>query len=72
MAGLKSKINQNCKLLEYADHVKVYSVNRCSRISVSEKNIRNVEVYLKESGLEIAPKKCQLSVFNKKGTALWS
>jgi hypothetical protein len=28
MAGLKSKYNQNCKLLEYADNVAVYSVNR--------------------------------------------
>jgi hypothetical protein len=27
MAGRKSKINQNCKLLEYADDVAVYSVN---------------------------------------------
>jgi hypothetical protein len=36
MAGLKYKINQNCKLLEYADDVAVYSVNRYSRIGVSE------------------------------------
>jgi hypothetical protein len=36
MAGLKSKINQNCKILEYADDVAVYSINRYSRIGVSE------------------------------------
>jgi hypothetical protein len=36
MAGLKSKINQNCKLLEYADEVPVYSANRHSRIGVTE------------------------------------
>jgi hypothetical protein len=35
-AELKSKMNQNCKLLEYADDVAVYSVNRYSRIGVSE------------------------------------
>jgi hypothetical protein len=36
MAGLKSKINQNCKLLEIADGVAVYSVSRHSRMGVSE------------------------------------
>jgi hypothetical protein len=36
MTGLKSKINQNCKLLEYADNVAAYSVNRYSRIGISE------------------------------------
>jgi hypothetical protein len=36
MAGLKSKINQNCKLLEYAEDVAVYSVKGHSRIGVSE------------------------------------
>jgi hypothetical protein len=36
MAGLTSKINQNWKLLEYADDVAVYSVNRNSKIGVSE------------------------------------
>jgi hypothetical protein len=58
MVGQKSKINQNCKLLEYADDVEVYSVNRYSRIGVSEveKSIQIIEVYLKESGLEIEPK----------------
>jgi hypothetical protein len=68
MAGLKSKINQNCKLLEYAAVVAVYLANRNSRIGVSEvdKSIQSIEVYLKESGLETAPKKCQLCIFNKK------
>ncbi|PNF30200.1 hypothetical protein B7P43_G08428 [Cryptotermes secundus] len=70
MAGLKSKINQNCKILEYADDVAIYSVHRCSRIGVAEveKSIQSIELYLKESGLEIAPKKCQLCIFDKKGT----
>jgi hypothetical protein len=74
MAGLKPQINKNCKLLEYADDVVVYSVKRRNRFGVSEveKNIESIEVYLKQSGLEIAPKKCQLCIFNKKGTALWS
>jgi hypothetical protein len=36
MAGLKSKMNQNCKLLEYAAVVAVYLANRNSRIGVSE------------------------------------
>jgi retron-type reverse transcriptase len=36
MAGLRTKISQHCKLLEYADDVAVYSVNRYSRIGVSE------------------------------------
>jgi hypothetical protein len=68
MAGLKSKINQNCKLLEYADDVAVYSVARHSSIGVweVEKSIQIIEVYLKESGLEIAPNKCQLCIFDKK------
>jgi hypothetical protein len=63
MAGLTSKINQNCKLLEYADDVAVYSFNRYSRIGV-EKSIQSIELYLKESGLEIEPKKCQLCIFD--------
>jgi hypothetical protein len=66
MAGLKSKINQNCKLLEYADDVAVYSAARHSSIGVSEveKRIQSIEVYLKESGLEIAPNKSQLCIFD--------
>jgi hypothetical protein len=58
MGGLKSKINQNCKLLEYAD-VAVYSVNRCSNIGVSkvEKSMQSTELYLKESGFEKEQKK---------------
>jgi retron-type reverse transcriptase len=72
MAGLKSEIN-NCKLLEYAYDVAVYSVNRHSRFGVTEvekyKSIKSIEIYLKESGLETTPKKCQLCIFNKRGTA---
>jgi hypothetical protein len=34
-----------------------------------EKSIQSIEVYLKESGLEIAPMKCQLCIFDKKGRA---
>jgi hypothetical protein len=58
MAELKSKNNKNCKLLEYAEDVAIYSVNRYSRICVSEveMSIQNMELYLKESGLEIEPK----------------
>jgi hypothetical protein len=67
MAGLESKINQNCKLLEYADDAAVYSVNRYSRIGISEveKSIQSIELYLKENNLEIEPKKCQLYIFDK-------
>jgi hypothetical protein len=36
MAELKSKVNQNCKFLEYADDAAVYSVKRYSRIGVSD------------------------------------
>jgi hypothetical protein len=52
------KINQKCKLLEYAGDVAVYSVNRYSRIGVSEveKSIQSTELSLKVSGLEIEPK----------------
>jgi hypothetical protein len=56
---VKSKINQNCKLIEYADDVAVYSVNRYSRIGVSEaeKSIQSIDFFfLKKSGLETAPK----------------
>jgi hypothetical protein len=51
--------------------VAVYSVARLSCIGVSEveKSIQSIQVYLKESGLEIAPNKCQLCIFDKKGTA---
>jgi hypothetical protein len=51
--------------------VAVYSVNRHSRIGVSEveESIQSIQVYLKESGWEIAPNKCQLRIFDKKGTA---
>jgi retron-type reverse transcriptase len=58
MAGLKSKINQSCKLLEHADDVAVYSVNRYKSICVSEveKSIQKIELYFKEGDLEIAPK----------------
>jgi hypothetical protein len=71
MAGLKSEISQNCELLKYADHVAVYSVNRHSRISVSEveKSIQCIQFYIEESGWEIALNKCQLYIFDKKGTA---
>jgi predicted AAA+ superfamily ATPase len=50
MAGLKSKINQNCKLLKYADDVAVYSVNRYSRIGISkvEKSIQSIKLYLRK------------------------
>jgi hypothetical protein len=53
MAGLKSKIGQNCKFHEYTDDVAVYSVNRYLIIEVSE----YIEIYLKENGLDIAPNK---------------
>jgi hypothetical protein len=68
MAGLKSKINQNFKLLKYADDVAVYSFNRYSRIGVSivEERIQSIELYLRESDLQIAPKTCQVCIFNKK------
>jgi hypothetical protein len=68
MAGLESKINQNCKLLEYADDAAVYSVNRYSRIGVSEaeNSIQNIEHCLKECGLEIEPKEYKLCIFDKK------
>jgi hypothetical protein len=68
MAGLKSKINQNCKFLEYADDVAVYSVTRYSSNGVweVEKSIQSIEVYLKESGMEIAQKKCELCIFDEK------
>jgi hypothetical protein len=36
IAGPKSKINQICKPLKYADDVAVYSVNRYIRIGVSK------------------------------------
>jgi hypothetical protein len=51
MAGLKSKISQNCKLFEYADDVADYSVSRHSRIAVSEVEIciQIIGNYLKES-----------------------
>jgi hypothetical protein len=54
-----------------SEDVAGYSVNRHSRIGLSEveKSIQNIEVYLNESGLEIAPKKRQLRIFNKKWTA---
>jgi hypothetical protein len=70
MAGLKCRINENCKLLEYADDV-VYLVNRNRKIGVSvvEKSIQSIQVYLNENCLEIAPNKCQLCICNKKGTA---
>jgi hypothetical protein len=60
MAGLKSKISHKYKLLEYADDVAVYSVNRHSRIGVSEveKSVRSTEVYLKKCSSETAPKNC--------------
>jgi hypothetical protein len=69
MAGLKSKLNQNFKFVEYADDVAVYSIARHSSIGVAEveKSIQSTEIYLKESGLEIAPNKCQLCIFDKKG-----
>jgi hypothetical protein len=53
--------------------VAVYSVNRYSRIGASEleKSIQSIEVYLKESGLEIATKKCQLYIFDKKRNSQW-
>jgi hypothetical protein len=58
MAELKSKIHQNCKLLEYADDVAVFSVNRNSRIDISEveESAQRIELYLKGSGLEIEKK----------------
>jgi hypothetical protein len=31
-------------------------------------SIQNIQVYLKESGLEMAPNKCKLCIFDKKGT----
>jgi hypothetical protein len=48
MAGPESKINQNCKLLEYADDVGVYSVKRHSRIGVLGigGSIQSIQVYL--------------------------
>jgi retron-type reverse transcriptase len=45
IAGLKSKINRNCKLLEYIDDLADCSVNRYSRICVSEveESIQSIE-----------------------------
>jgi hypothetical protein len=42
-----------------------------SKIGVSEieKSIWSIHVYLKDGGLEIAPNKCQLHIFDKKGAA---
>jgi hypothetical protein len=36
VAGLKSKINQNFKLIEYTDDVAIYSINWHNKIGVSE------------------------------------
>jgi hypothetical protein len=36
------------------------------------KSIQNIEVYLQESGLEIAPNKCQLCIFDKKRDSQWT
>jgi hypothetical protein len=49
--------------------VTLYSVNRQQNWRIgSGKEYRSIPVYLKESGLEIAPNKCQLCIFdNKKG-----
>jgi hypothetical protein len=51
--------------------VEVYSVNRHNRNDISEveKSIQSIQVYLKESGLETAPNKCELCIFyyKKKG-----
>jgi hypothetical protein len=70
MAGPKSKINQNCKLLENADDVAVYSVSRQQiRCIGGGKWIQITGIYLQESGLEIAPKECQLFIFDKIWTA---
>jgi hypothetical protein len=68
----KIQINQNYKLLEYADDVAVISVNRHSRIGVSEEEerIRSIQIYIKEGVLEIAPNICQLHIFDKKETAV--
>jgi predicted Zn-ribbon and HTH transcriptional regulator len=68
MAELNSKIHQNCNLLEYADDVTVYSVNRNNTIGMSEveKHLQNIEIYLEESGLEMEPNKCQLCIFDNK------
>jgi hypothetical protein len=70
LALLKSEVKQNCKNLEYAtDNVAVYSVNQHSRICVLEVVWSNqrIQVYLKESGFEVAQNKCLLYMFNKKG-----
>jgi hypothetical protein len=48
--------------------VAVYSVNRQQNWRIgSGKSIENIEVYLKESGFEIAPKKYQFAFFDKRG-----
>jgi hypothetical protein len=51
--------------------VAVYSVTRYSSngLSEEEKSIQIIQDYLKESGSEITPNKCQLCIFDKKGTA---
>jgi hypothetical protein len=63
-----AKINQNCKLLDCAEDAAVHSVMRRSRIGVSEvgKSIQYIQVYLKESGLEIEPNKFQFPLFSVK------
>jgi hypothetical protein len=73
IVGPISKIKQNCRLLEYADDLAVYSVKRHSRIAASEveESVQNIEVCLKESGLEKAPNKCQWCIFDKKRESRW-
>jgi hypothetical protein len=67
---LKEVINSECRILEFADSVAICTVNRRHRMGVAcvEENAEAIKECLGLKGLEIAPNKCQLCVFDKKRT----
>lgn len=68
------KLADNCKVVQFADDVGFFTRSDTPRIALQhiESTVNNVNTFLKNSGLEIAPEKCQLCIFNDLKNGSWS
>lgn len=66
-------VTTNCKVVQFADDVCFFTRTQTTRIALQniKTTIDNTSQFLKNSGLEIAPEKCQLIVFNEKNNNNW-
>ncbi|XP_034936031.1 uncharacterized protein [Chelonus insularis] len=66
MMSLESWIVEDCKILQFADDVCIYAVDKDPKkvLKAVSESVHKIIPFLNDSGLELAPEKCQLIVFS--------